>query len=214
MITYLGQGKTAFHEQPGCRWSKSPEGLDIYDTVWAGPKNVKDVYERLFVHGSQTLAGHQSMYLVAVDYEEGRSFGAFQLRWVGLKRGGRMPDPFIVRRISIKTSGSSTDSPEAATRDLSYWSPELVFNYATTEETLEPQQDGSGVEVPTYALRVIRDVIETDEGRIYRGSAPAGLVSALTLAPVWRVAGLNSAQIEYTPFWSNEEVWAYEYPEG
>jgi hypothetical protein len=210
-IIYRGTGTDTLHLQPGAAWGRSEEGLDVLLEVYAGPIPAKAAWLAAYPLGRRHPL-YPSMYLVANPDEDGRSWSTVQLRWLGLRSGGSLPPPILGRRTSVKTASSTTDSPEVAHRDVTYVSPEIVWTYATDREVVAAQQSPFGT-VPGFAEEILRDVITTDEGKRYPGSAPAALVSALSMSPAWRLSSLDSQEIRYTPFWSNQEVWAYEYPQ-
>jgi len=209
-IIYTGYGKDQFHEQPGAVWSRTPEDLDLFDVIMGGIKTRKDDYIATLIRGAQHPF-FPSMYLIDWSEDDGRAFSYVNLRYIGLKNSSRGIEKSISRRVAIKTASNSTDSPEKATRDLTYKSPEIIYTYATNKEILNSQHLPPS-SIPGFSLDVLRDTITAEDGTIYHRSAPAGLATALSLSPFWTVASIESSRITHTPFWSNQEVWAYEYP--
>ncbi len=209
MIIYTGKQTDTLHLQPGKSWSVSEDGLDILSEIYSGPLTAKSAWLDNHELGS-THAEYPSMYLIANPHDDGRSFSTVQLQYIGLRSGGALPESRMTRRSSIKSASISTETPEIAHRDVTYIAPEIVWAYATDSEILSPQQNPSGI--PDLSEVVLRSTITTEDGQRYPGMAPANLVVALTMYPEWRHINLESSEIKHTPFWTNQEAWAYEYP--
>jgi len=212
-LIYIGAGKETLHLQPGSSWSKSDEGLDILDETYAGPIPAYDNWIKSFQLGV-VHSEYKAMYLVSHPREIGRSFVEVRLSWIGMKGGDKnqMPPHNVSRRTSIKTASISTDSPEVAHRDITYSAPEVVYTYATNKKILLPQFKTPKDDGDEDSLRVMKSIITTEEGKRYPGNAPAPLVVALYVTPGWYFTGLDSTQIKHTPFWTNSENWAFEFP--
>lgn len=213
-IIYIGDGTNTLHLQPGASWGRSDEGLDTLQEVHAGPKPAYDSWKKNFPLGSKHPE-NPAMYLVSNVPSFGRSFVEVELNWIGLKNGspsGVMSPPNISRRTSIKTASISTDSPEVANRDITYTAPEVVYSYATEKKILLPQFKEPKNDGDESSLRIIKSIITTEEGTRYPGNAPAPLVVALYVTPGWYFSGLDSTQIKHTPYWTNTENWAFEFP--
>jgi len=216
-IEYLGslKSKATLHLQAGAEWNSTGEGLDVLTEKYMGPLAAKYSFLITRKLGARHTK-YPSLYLTEITEEVGRSFTAITLRWLGDKNPNEVPQPKLQRRTAVKTASATTTTPNVAVRDVTYVSPEIVWTYATDKEILSAQQSPVGT-VPGFAEEILRDVItvESDGDNIrYPGSAPAGLVSALTMSAAWRLATLTSDAIKYTPYWTNQEVWAWEYPQG
>jgi hypothetical protein len=209
-IVYLGNEAQNFHEQPGATWSQTLEKLDVRHVTYAGAKSLADLWESKNPRGV-TLLGYPKMHLVNYNIEFTRSYFFARCEFVGVKRKGLVfpTVPNRDRRLAIKTVSNSTQSPEPATMNVTYYSPEVIFRYATDREVLAAQFSPSGV--ASFALSDIRKVVKTDAGKTYAGTVPISLFVALTMPALWRVVGFASTKIDYAPYWNNEEVWAYEY---
>tara|TARA_Y100000004_G_scaffold195344_1_gene262097 strand:- start:662 stop:1309 length:648 start_codon:yes stop_codon:yes gene_type:complete len=213
-LTYLGSNKDVqgFHLQAGATWNVTDQGLDTFEETYLGDKARVQTFNASHQLGVRHPT-YPAMYLTQRDEEVGRAFAKVKCNWVGLRESSALPQPQLQRRTSIKTATASTTTPTIATKDLTYVSPEIIWTYATDKEVLSAQHTPEGT-VPGFAEEVIRSVITQEDGTRYPGQAPAPLVAALTMVAEWRMTSLNSDQIKYTPFWTNQEVWAYEYPQS
>jgi hypothetical protein len=218
-IEYLGFDTNTLHLQPGSIWGRTEEGLDTLSELYAGPKPAEKQWQRDHLLSKVHLL-YPSMYLVSNLPNEGRSYTFVELMWIGVRNGGAIPDPVVARRMANKSASNSAEfdhdeekEDEQISREVSYIAPEIVFSYATDKETLDPQYDPYG-EIPNVSGTILRDIITDSNGVRYSGSAPSGMVSALSMVPAWRAVGMESIEIRYTPYWANQEVWAYEFPQG
>jgi hypothetical protein len=221
-IIYLGKNKDieTLHLQPGSSWRKSEEGLDILSETYSGPI---PAYEDWFRRNGEKGTSHpdyQSMYLVGCESDLGRAYAEVSCTWMGRKNDlTDLQTPIISKRTGIKTATFQTDTPEPATREVSFIGPELVLSYASEDEVVEPQYDINTAltkmaDLKTddeSAFKILRSVTTTEEGVVYYNTVPAGLFAALFRVPGWYHMSLESNQIKHTPYWTNQEVWAFEY---
>ncbi len=222
-IIYIGKGIDTLHLQPGATFGVSEEGLDTLEEVYSGPKPALPGWMARYGQKGLQHPIHRSLYLTTISQSEGRSFAEVSVGWIGRKNGAdqRNQDPRISKRTSIKTASFKTDSPEPATREVSYVAPEIVFSYATEKEVILPQfqidskttrMAGLSSKDET-AFKILQSVITTDAGERYIGYAPAPFVAALFRAPMWIYSGMESEKIPHTPYFRNQEVWGFEFPQ-
>lgn len=114
------------------------------------------------------------------------------------------------------------DNPEPeepiinATRDVTYYSPETRYRYFASSQPTSPRFTGVAVGTAS-GLRRIRDRIvaetagKSSRTKNYGSSAPAALVSALTMPVQSQLVTTDSSQIPGTPWYDCTDIFALEY---
>jgi hypothetical protein len=141
------------------------------------------------------------------------------MSWIGKKSDDTALEPNISKRSGIKTASFQTETPEPASREVSYIAPEIVITYASEKEIVTPQfgidsklTEAAGLDQESEdAFRIIRSVTTTEAGEVYRNTVPAALFASLFRTPGWQHITLESERIKHTPYWTNQEVWGFEY---
>jgi hypothetical protein len=203
--------QAVYHQQPGAKWKITSSGLDTFDVEFAGVKSLlENLLNQYNAARGTALSGVPGVYLTDVDSEESRSFGYIYLRYSGL-RSGTPRAPVPKDRKTIKTATFATDTPEKATRDVSYEAPETTWSYISN--TYQANSRGLGVQAVAHRDAIIkRSVIIQEDGTRLTGSVSIGLIGALTRVAVETLADYTCDKIEFTPYFECSETWALEYP--
>ena len=201
-ISYIGNFK--YQEVRDPRYSKSPFGLDTVVRKFAGARPLFEAFRKTLKVFDFTFRG---LNLTEWESDDDPCFPCVSLTYKGWMdniepKALRQPD------LGIQHASASCTSPMQATRDIQYYSPTIRYRYTSNKEQLTPRFSGGG---DSFQITDISSFIQTNDGTRYVGSAPAGLVTALTLVPGWKMTGLSSEPEPNTPFYNNEETWALEY---
>lgn len=177
----------------------NPEGLDVRFRKYRGAVTGLQAFLNNLSRGSTGYG----LYLTGWTNDDHPQFPTVYLTTMGLIR---TKDAIISNDKTIQNYTISTEEPEAATREIQYYSPVTTYRYISNSRVTAPTRTGVFGEIV-----VLSSVIRTDDGKVYKGLAPAALVSALQPAQVILPISVKCDQIPATPYFQVEETVAKVY---
>lgn len=159
--------------------SKSEWGMDMLTIQMWGAAPGKETYEQSLAQGQTYSFDGQTWYLQSWDDDHDTIFPTFTLLFKGLCFG--IPDPKVSGRTIIQTTVLSCLTPTPASRSITYYTRQSTYKYITAGRPTGPSYTSPDISVSIGdGLEIIKSTINTADGAIYPGAAPAGLVTALT----------------------------------
>lgn len=161
----------------------------------------------LFQTFGQFFTGAGAMYLQTWTSDDDPVYPTVTLVYKGLLTGTQIALGSNERAFQSITVGCT--SPQKATRDITYYSPQTNWKYITnTRVTMQRQKEVTGQDPEIFTSK-----ITLADGTVYGDEdAPAGLVTALTPATVYgKLINLQSEPVFGTPFFENTEIVATVY---
>ena len=219
-IAYFGSAanKATLLEQPGSKWSKDEQGMDLYSVRFGGPKTALLTFLGLSGNalGQALGAPNTSMKLISISDTSDRAFAYVDFTYFGTKGAAALPDDLISKRTAEKTATISVETPAAdvdvfgahVSRETSYSSPEIVYDYVSTSEKSTPVNTTGDSRTTT----VFRSVVTGESGERRPGSLPTATASALSTTDAWVAKLIYSTPIRHTTLFLNKEVVTKEFP--
>lgn len=198
-ITY--KGNVTFDDAMEPRAGKSDWGMDTLTRRMKGASTLLAAYLATLVQGDTYAYNSHTYYLQTWEPDDDSVFATVTLSYKGLNAG--IPAASAVDETTIQTTSISTDSPEKATRDIEFYSPQTTWRYINSGR---PAFASYGSIANGRTASIIRSVITDKDGKRYPGNAPAGLVSALFVSASNRVTGPHCEPIYGTPYFECQDV--------
>lgn len=147
------------------------------------------------------FSGAGAMYLQTWTSDDDPVYPTVSLVYKGLLTGTQKPLGATERCLQSITVGCTT--PQVATREITYYSPQTNWKYITNTQIISQQQK----ELSGNQPEIFTSKITLSDGTVFNGNAPADLVSALTPAIVYnKLINLQSEPVFGTPFFENTEI--------
>jgi hypothetical protein len=192
---------------------KSDWGVDTLTRRVRGARNLLGAYIFGLAQG-QAAPSNGNFFLQSWEPDDSDPvWGNVVLQYKGFKNG-TIPDPIIIPRI-IEASGSSShyfdppydwggDEPAiSAVMEYTYYAGETVYRYITNGQ---PTNASHGILYTSYATSMKRSRITLDDGTVFGGNAPVGIMSAVQPVVAVNVVGFSANKIHGTSYWEAEDV--------
>ncbi len=194
-VTYKGEQE--FVDQCVPAPVKNEFGIDVLSRKMRGRASGLLAFLLTLRQGQQ----YGRFYLQSWQPDTDPIYPTVTLVYKGLVDG--LPDAMINDQTSTQTVTISTSTPSNASRTIQFWAPSTSYRYISLS-----RPNGflySGISNDRNPI-VFSSVINDEQGIIYKGNAPAALVTALTPAIVNLQQSQDAQEVYGTPYFEVEEV--------
>jgi hypothetical protein len=192
---------------------KSDWGVDTLTRRVRGARTLLGAYVFALAQG-QVAPSNGNFYLQSWEPDDSDPvWGNVVLQYKGFKNG-TIPAPVVTPRI-VEASGSSShyfDPPYdwggdedavSAVMEYTYYAGETVYRYITNGQPVGPSY---GLLQTAFVTLIKRSRITLDDGTVFGGNAPVGIVSAVTPVQAVNTVGFTASPIHGTPYWEAEDI--------
>ena len=155
--------------------SKSDWGIDTLTVQMCGAQPGLVAYVATLAQGQTYSYNSQTWYLQSWSDDKDPTYPTVTLIYKGLFSG--IPTVSVNGQTIVQTGNISCTSPSEATRTFSYYTRQTTTRYITTSRPTLPTYTTPDIPYTPY---IYKSEIRLADGTLYLGSAPIGLVTALT----------------------------------
>lgn len=206
-ITYVGE--TDFIAQSLPAPTKNEFGVDTMTVKYRGAAYKLAAFLKSLRQGARN-ADDGRFYLQTWNADEGTAYVTVNLLYKGLLDG--IPNQTASDSVSLQTMTVNCSTPKQATREMQFYAHETQYRYVTnTRPTNYRYSNPSILIAPKLITSTI--TVQKDDGtsQVLRGSAPIGLLTALTPAVVGINTGHTATPIIGTPYFECTDTCIYTY---
>jgi hypothetical protein len=164
----------------------------------AQPEEV--AYINGLAQGDITNFNGQQWYLQNWDSDHDPIFPTITLNYLGLNDG--IPAPFTSGTTVVQTGTISCTTPSKASRTFSYYTRQSTYKYIKASRPTTPTYTTLDI---AYTPTIFKSEIRNEDGTVYLGNAPAGLVTALTPVGVVLTTTMTATPVFGTPYFECED---------
>ena len=179
---------------------KSPWGIDSLTRKVQGAQPEEVAYINALAQGDITNFNGQQWYLQSWDSDHDPIYPTITLNYLGLNDG--IPAPFVSGATVTQTGTISCTTPSKASRTFSYYTRQSTYKYITNFRPTTATYTTLDI---AFTPSIFKSEIRNEDGTVYLGNAPAGLVSALTPSGVNLIATLTATPIFGTPYFDCQD---------
>jgi hypothetical protein len=210
-ITY--KGETTFDDRMEPRAGKSDWGIDTLTRRIMGPSTGLATFLASLSQGATYSYNGAVYYLQTWEPDDDPVYATVGLNYKGLKAG--IPTAVALDDTNVQTTSIDADvtslhiangsgvEATRAVRDIEFDCPQTTWRYISLGR---PAFATYGSIANGRSAIVRRSIIRLDNGIEYRGNAPVGVVSALTVALSNKVTGPHVVPIFGTPYFECEDL--------
>ena len=179
---------------------KSPWGIDSLTRKVQGAQPEEVAYINALAQGDITNFNGQQWYLQSWDSDHDPIYPTITLNYLGLNDG--IPAPFTSGTTVVQTGTISCTTPSKASRTFSYYTRQSTYRYIKASRPTTPTYTTLDI---AYTPTIFKSEIRNEDGTVYLGSAPAGLVTALTPVGVVLTTTMTATPIFGTPYFDCQD---------
>lgn len=179
---------------------KSPWGIDSLTRKVQGAQPEEVAYINALAQGDIANFNSQQWYLQSWDSDHDPIYPTITLNYLGLNDG--IPAPFTSGTTVVQTGTISCTTPSKASRTFSYYTRQSTYRYIKASRPTTPTYTTLDI---AYTPTIFKSEIRNEDGTVYLGSAPAGLVTALTPVGVVLTTTMTATPIFGTPYFDCQD---------
>jgi hypothetical protein len=180
--------------------TKAVWGMDSLTRKVQGAQPEEVAYINALAQGQTTTFNGQTWYLQNWDSDHDPIFPTITLNYLGLNDG--IPSPFTSGTTVVQTGTISCTTPSKASRTFSYYTRQSTYKYIKASRPTTPTYTTLDI---AYTPTIFKSEIRNEDGTVYLGNAPAGLVTALTPVGVVLTTTMTATPVFGTPYFECED---------
>jgi len=180
--------------------TKAVWGMDTLVRKVQGAQPEEVAYINALAQGDVTNFNGQLWYLQNWDSDHDPIYPTITLNYLGLNDG--IPNPFTSGTTVVQTGTISCTTPSKASRTFSYYTRQSTYKYINASRPTTPTYTTLDI---AYTPTIFKSEIRNEDGTVYLGNAPAGLVTALTPVGVVLTATMTATPVFGTPYFECED---------
>jgi len=180
--------------------TKAVWGMDTLTRKVQGAQPEEVAYINGLAQGDVTNFNGQQWYLQNWDSDHDPIYPTITLNYLGLNDG--IPAPFTSGTTVVQTGTISCTTPSKASRTFSYYTRQSTYKYIKASRPTVPTYTTLDI---AYTPTIFKSEIRNEDGTVYLGNAPAGLVTALTPVGVVLTTTMTATPIFGTPYFECED---------
>ena len=180
--------------------TKAVWGMDTLVRKVQGAQPEEVAYINALAQGDVTNFNGQLWYLQNWDSDHDPIYPTITLNYLGLNDG--IPSPFTSGTTVVQTGTISCTTPSKASRTFSYYTRQSTYKYINASRPTTPTYTTLDI---AYTPTIFKSEIRNEDGTVYLGNAPAGLVTALTPVGVVLTATMTATPVFGTPYFECED---------
>ena len=180
--------------------TKAVWGMDTLTRKVQGAQPEEVAYINALAQGDVTNFNGQQWYLQNWDSDHDPIYPTITLNYLGLNDG--IPLPFTSGTTVVQTGTISCTTPSKASRTFSYYTRQSTYKYIKASRPATPTYTTLDID---YTPTIFKSEIRNEDGTVYLGNAPAGLVTALTPVGVVLMTTMTATPIFGTPYFECED---------
>jgi len=180
--------------------TKAVWGMDTLVRKVQGAQPEEVAYINALAQGDVTNFNGQLWYLQNWDSDHDPIYPTITLNYLGLNDD--IPAPFTSGTTVVQTGTISCTTPSKASRTFSYYTRQSTYKYINASRPTTPTYTTLDI---AYTPTIFKSEIRNEDGTVYLGNAPAGLVTALTPVGVVLTATMTATPVFGTPYFECED---------
>ena len=180
--------------------TKAVWGMDTLVRKVQGAQPEEVAYINALAQGDVTNFNGQLWYLQNWDSDHDPIYPTITLNYLGLNDD--IPAPFTSGTTVVQTGTISCTTPSKASRTFSYYTRQSTYKYINASRPTTPTYTTLDI---AYTPTIFKSEIRNEDGTVYLGNAPAGLVTALTPVGVVLTTTMTATPVFGTPYFECED---------